>query len=106
MTRTEELLLDETLTSDTHRFLTALANKLLTWQHCSFRATFETYTLMLKLCSKKHRRADPNPTSRLAVFFFENEDVWGHALSFLESKKSHLNHAIERAKMDGEIIWK
>jgi hypothetical protein len=38
---------------------------------------------MLKLCSKKHRRADPNPTSRLAVFFFENEDVWGHTLSFL-----------------------
>jgi hypothetical protein len=105
MTSIEGILLDANV-NGTHvkHYATKLASKLLTWRHSSFRATFETYTLMLKLCSKKHRRADPNPTSRLAVFFFENEDVWRHTLSFLESKKSHLNHAIERAK-EGDVIW-
>ena len=74
MTRIEGILGDATLNgTGTKSYATLLANKLLTWRHSSFRATFETYTLMLKLCSKKHRRADPNPTSRLAVFFFENE---------------------------------
>ena len=106
MTCIEGILLDATLNgTHTKGYATMLASKLLTWQHSSFRATFETYTLMLKLCSKKHRRADPNPTSRLAVFFFESEDVWRHTLSFLESKRSHLNHAIRRANK-GEIIWK
>jgi hypothetical protein len=82
-----------------------LTRTLLTWQHGSFRATFETYTLLLKLCNMKVPRAHPTSDS-LSTLFRDSKDVASHILTFLESKRSDLDHAIMRAKDHGEIIWR
>ena len=78
---------------------------LVNWQHRSFRGTFETYTIALKLCStKKAPRA--HPTSVLANFFHDNKDVASHILTFLESKKVHHREAMSRMREDNVFIWK
>jgi hypothetical protein len=81
-----------------------LTTTLLTWQHGSFRATFETYTLLLKLCNMKVPRAHPT-SDYLSTLFRDCKDVVSHILSFLESKKRDLDQAIMNAKR-GRIVWK
>jgi hypothetical protein len=106
MPRIEEILGDASLNGSlTRTRTTTLTTTLLTWQHGSFRATFETYTLLLKLCNKKVARAHPTSDS-LSTLFRDSKDVASHILSFLESKRSDLDHAIMRAEDHGEIIWR
>jgi hypothetical protein len=93
MTSIEVILLDETLNgTSTKRYATELADKLLQWQRQdSATLTFKTYTIMLKLCSKKltrsgrRMRATPYENSPHAVFFHNNSDVAKHILSFLDT---------------------
>ena len=108
MPRIEEILGDASLNwyaNLTRTGATTLTTTLLTWQHGSFRATFETYTLLLKLCNMKVARAHPTSDS-LSTLFRDSKDVASHILSFLESKRSDLDHAKDRARNHGEIIWK
>ena len=105
MPRIEEILGDASLNVFTRTRTTTLTTTFLTWQHSSFRATFETYTLLLKLCNMKVPRAHPTSDS-LSTLFRDSKDVASHILSFLESKRSDLDHAKDRARNHGEIIWK
>jgi hypothetical protein len=107
MTRIEGVLLDANLEgSDTKLYATELAFKLLQWQrHDS--VTFKTFTMMLKLCSKKltrsgrRMRATPNKNDAFAVFFHNGSDVAKHILSFLDTNSDQLRRIA--AAMDSVI---
>ena len=96
MTCIEGILLDTTLNGiGTKEYAAWVASNLLHWQRCD-SATFKTYTIMLKLCSKKHTcsvrrmRATPKKNSPLAVFFHNNSDVAKHTLCFLDTNSDVL----------------
>lgn len=98
MTFIEGILLDANLNgTDTKRYATSLARKLLKWQRRdSVTLTFKTFTIMLKLCSTKvtktgnQMRATPNADDPFAVLFHNESDVAKHILSFLDTNSPQL----------------
>jgi hypothetical protein len=106
MTCIEGILLDANINgTDTKRYATALANKLLKWQRRdSATLTFKTYTIMLELCSTKvtktgkKMRATPNADDAIAVFFHNDSDVAKHLLSFLDTNSPQLRRIAAAVK--------
>ena len=105
----ERILLDETFNGTWMKeYATALANKLLKWQRRdSVTLTFKTYTIMLKLCSKKltrsgrRMRATPNADDPFAVLFHNDSDVAKHLLSFLDTNSPQLRRIAAAVRSQG-----
>jgi len=109
MTCIEEILLDANLNGTLSKiYATKLASKLLQWQrHDSVTLTFKTYTIMLKLCSKKltrsgrRMRATPNADDPFAVLFHNDSDVAKHLLSFLDTNSPQLRRIAAAVRAQG-----
>ena len=109
MTCIEGILLDATLNgTEVKYYATKLASKLLQWQRRdSVTLTFKTYTIMLKLCSKKltrsgrRMRATPNADDPFAVLFHNDSDVAKHLLSFLDTNSPQLRRIAAAVRSQG-----
>jgi hypothetical protein len=109
MTSIEGILLDATLNgTHTETRATELASKLLQWQRRdSVTLTFKTYTIMLKLCSKKltrsgrRMRATPKADDPFAVLFHNESDVAKHLLSFLDTNSPQLRRIAAAVRSQG-----